>query len=1140
MFDDGSYTPFVKDCIAAVTGCDIYIIIQGNKIGSYPPGEKYRTYTEIELDTALKESKKIFCLRLTEFNTEEIDDKIKLNQILAKFDGYPQHRFSTQIELELSIYECLIPFASLNPVTTTNPFKGLAAFEPTDGAYFYGRRQEIDNCLKMIFSKQKNHFISVIGNSGVGKTSFVQAGILYKLKNEPHWGFSDYIQVVVNPGNQPYSNLLFQLHKNGLTHESLLPIENNSVHFVLFLNQLEEIITQCTDNAAIKEREQLFELLDKLAAGNNGDRCIIIASFRSDFISQLANFDFIKQYQVFFPLSSLDYRIRAAEWEEAISDIITRPAMENGVTIESQLVKQLMKEIKDVEGSLPILQFTLQQLWNADTIKDGIITVAEYVTLSGEKGMSGIIEKHAENVIKRITLDGTSGENVAILKSIFINLVEVNSSLLDVKKTVSKSDLLKKLNKYPPEKVNVILEDLIQKDSRLLVVTGATEAAKIDIIHEVLIRKWDRLANWINERRNALLIRETLLGNIAEWKTNDTDPELLYSPGRLQVIKEWQEQNTDLSDDTIKTFIAASEQKKDLIYKAYLLKDVDAWHKMNRQNKYLYRGKQLMELKGWAVNNQGSIDTLVKAFIAGANRKHRLIVTQVVVLFFAIAIGISGWIYLNKKKAYEELCVNSPVMQLWRKSHPGADPSKAYFITINNENYLNYLSCFDALTSIQIISTNTQIALSGIKDQNRLRSLSLLNEFSIGDLKGIERLTSLDSLKLSAQRINLEGIKNARNLTYLKITAVDSLVGLSEVGSLKKLTYLALELSEKTTPFHFLKDCPSLSTLNISSGESLNIIGINEIKSLKHLTISCDSLENITELQKMDKLESINLERLRSFNSVGDFKNCKRLLSLTLNDLQDLNSLSGIESFVLLRRLNLSELGRLTELKGIDQLKKLNTLSIDAKNISRIELEQLALLPISKLQLYNPNNLDFIKSLTLLDSLEIESPSKNIKNFTINNPNLKNILLAQFTDRTQVTLASGTSKISKLELRAFKGTIILPDAIHQDIDTLVLMMYSRDENRSFRPASPFANVRSLNCLVLNNLNNFEVLHQFKQIKTLRIQSGQLIHIDTNMLKQLTNLQDLYIDYRIRNEELQLIKKELPGCTIIAKQVIMPY
>ena len=111
MFDDGTYTPFVDDCVDAVLESDIYIIILGNKTGSFPPNEE-RTYTEIELDTALSNHKRVFCLRLDNFNENEIDNKAKHNDLLNKFEGRPIHTFSDVISLKNAMYEFLIPFTA--------------------------------------------------------------------------------------------------------------------------------------------------------------------------------------------------------------------------------------------------------------------------------------------------------------------------------------------------------------------------------------------------------------------------------------------------------------------------------------------------------------------------------------------------------------------------------------------------------------------------------------------------------------------------------------------------------------------------------------------------------------------------------------------------------------------------------------------------------------------------------------------------------------------------------------------------------------------------------------------------------------------------------------------------------------------
>jgi nucleoside 2-deoxyribosyltransferase len=99
MYDDGDFTPFSEDCTAAVDKSDIYLIILGNKVGSFPPNET-RTYTEIELDFAIFKEKKMFCFMLDPFDEKEISDKAKHDEIIGKFKGRPTHKFKNYNDLE--------------------------------------------------------------------------------------------------------------------------------------------------------------------------------------------------------------------------------------------------------------------------------------------------------------------------------------------------------------------------------------------------------------------------------------------------------------------------------------------------------------------------------------------------------------------------------------------------------------------------------------------------------------------------------------------------------------------------------------------------------------------------------------------------------------------------------------------------------------------------------------------------------------------------------------------------------------------------------------------------------------------------------------------------------------------------------
>lgn len=560
MFDDGTYTPYADDCVEAVLESDIYIIILGNKIGSFPPNDD-RTYTEIELDTAIANDKRVFCLRLEHFIEADIDNKIKHDELLTKFKGRPIHTFNDPISLKNALYEFLIPFSSQTPVNQKNPYKGLASFNVNDGNYFFGRDAELEGCLKKIITASGNYFVSVIGDSGTGKSSFAKAGLMFRLNNKEEYGFSERKQIIVTPANEPFTNLKYQLQLQGISVEEILNPNSESPDLILFFDQFEEVITQCHTSEALKERRELFKFLDALASDKNiNSKVLVICAFRSDFLSQLANFDFIKSHQYLFPLSSFDYKVHSNNWEKNIAEIISKPALKNGVVIEKELIEQILEQMKEVDGALPILQFTLDRIWNKESIEDRRISSTEFNNISKGKGISGIIETHAENVIKSITNEVEDKEKESILQSIFVNLVEVNENLKDVKKTVSKNELFSILKHHPEKLVHEVFEALVSERSRLLNISkDNNELINVGIIHEELIRKWERLKSWINERRDALELKKKINLDMVAFEKNEAS---LYQGKELKFAIRWSKNNPDLINNDIHLFINKSIKKR--------------------------------------------------------------------------------------------------------------------------------------------------------------------------------------------------------------------------------------------------------------------------------------------------------------------------------------------------------------------------------------------------------------------------------------------------------------------------------------------------------------------------------------------------------------------------------------------------
>jgi ABC-type polar amino acid transport system ATPase subunit len=62
------------------------------------------------------------------------------------------------------------------------PYPGLDAFTDADSEYFYGRERLIDEILRVLAVDGHGGPLAVVGRSGAGKSSLLQAGLLPAIK----------------------------------------------------------------------------------------------------------------------------------------------------------------------------------------------------------------------------------------------------------------------------------------------------------------------------------------------------------------------------------------------------------------------------------------------------------------------------------------------------------------------------------------------------------------------------------------------------------------------------------------------------------------------------------------------------------------------------------------------------------------------------------------------------------------------------------------------------------------------------------------------------------------------------------------------------------------------------------------------
>ena len=150
-----------------------------------------------------------------------------------------------------------MPWRDLPPV----PFRYLSWFTEDDAEIFFGRNQEIRGLYERIVAQDGSPVILLYGQSGVGKSSFLSAGVLPRLKREHD---VLYVRRVGEAG-------LAGCVRSALSATGSLPIGDlwrqreaaSGRPLVLLLDQVEEVFTHPARSRA-DELEEFFGELDGL------------------------------------------------------------------------------------------------------------------------------------------------------------------------------------------------------------------------------------------------------------------------------------------------------------------------------------------------------------------------------------------------------------------------------------------------------------------------------------------------------------------------------------------------------------------------------------------------------------------------------------------------------------------------------------------------------------------------------------------------------------------------------------------------------------------------------------------------------------------------------------------------------------
>ncbi|MFH0903043.1 MAG: serine/threonine-protein kinase, partial [Pseudomonadota bacterium] len=99
--------------------------------------------------------------------------------------------------------EALLRHKSLEKPLEESPFRGLLSFGEQHADFFFGRDSEVAFFLEAL---RERPVLTVVGPSGAGKSSFVQAGVIPRLREQGSW-----LVIRARPGSDPFAALALVL-----------------------------------------------------------------------------------------------------------------------------------------------------------------------------------------------------------------------------------------------------------------------------------------------------------------------------------------------------------------------------------------------------------------------------------------------------------------------------------------------------------------------------------------------------------------------------------------------------------------------------------------------------------------------------------------------------------------------------------------------------------------------------------------------------------------------------------------------------------------------------------------------------------------------------------------------------------------
>lgn len=459
-----------------------------------------------------------------------------------------------------------------------SPFPGLVAFEAKDAQVFFGRNAQISTLLERLSNQinAQHTFCLILGPSGTGKSSLVNAGLLPSLTGpngyngigvvshtsvdfadiSPERLFIDLASAMLDwdVNDQPvFVDMSAESLAQQLQQDSNTSIEQciqafgqtqqsySKPQFLLFIDRLEVLLSSPVFSN--EERAEFLALIDKFATSG---AIMVISACRNDFYPLVVNHP-----SLMINKANGGHFDLLAPTRAELMQMIRLPAVAANLTWSvdadsaTPLDQILCAEAANNPDALPMLQYTLQELYLQRSESDEL-QVSVYKSLGG---IEGAIGKKAEEIYQQLP-----AEHQPQLAAVLSRLVTLSP---DGETITSRAARWSELT-HASE--NSLVQAMV--NSRLFVSHLQNNEPCFSLAHEALLRRWPRANEWINAHKDSLTIKSRLQQLTERWLKEDKSSAYLLPQGKpLEEALSLQSMPVFTLDADEQALLKASQQK---------------------------------------------------------------------------------------------------------------------------------------------------------------------------------------------------------------------------------------------------------------------------------------------------------------------------------------------------------------------------------------------------------------------------------------------------------------------------------------------------------------------------------------------------------------------------------------------------